>query len=61
MPVVLPDDLHDRWLDRSLKDAAQASALVRESQRPEAFIHFPVRKLVNSTRNDGPELIEPLE
>jgi len=25
------------------------------------FTHFPVRKLVNSTRNDGPELIEPLE
>jgi putative SOS response-associated peptidase YedK len=39
----------------------QAAALARESQHPGAFTHFPVRKLVNSTRNDGPELLEPLE
>ena len=61
MPVVLPDDAHDRWLDRTLKDPAQASAIARASQHPDAFTHYPVRKLVNSTRNDGPELIEPLE
>ena len=61
MPVVLPDDLHDQWLDRNLKDAVRASAIARESQHPDSFTHFPVRKLVNSTRNDGPELIEPLE
>jgi len=60
MPVVLPDDAHDAWLDRALKDAAQASVLARDRQIPDAFTHFPVRKLVNSTRNDGPELIEPL-
>jgi putative SOS response-associated peptidase YedK len=44
-----------------LKDPAKATALARENQYPGAFTHFPVRKLVNSTRNDGPELIEPLE
>ena len=61
MPVVLPDEAHDRWLDRNLKDPAQASVLARENLRSDAFTHFPVRKLVNRTRNDGPELIEPLE
>lgn len=61
MPVVLPDDAHDAWLDRGLKDPAQACALARERTTPDAFTHFPVRKLVNSTRNDGPELIEPLD
>ena len=61
MPVVLPDDAHDRWLDRALKNPVQASALAQNSQRPGEFTHFAVRKLVNSTRNDGPELIEPLE
>lgn len=61
MPIALPDEAHDAWLDPSMKDAAQASALARESARPEEFVHHPVRKLVNSTRNDGPELIEPLE
>ena len=60
MPVVLSDEAHDAWLDRALKDPAQASALARDRQAPDAFTHFPVCKLVNSTRNDGPELIEPL-
>jgi putative SOS response-associated peptidase YedK len=60
MPVVVPDGAYDQWLDRALSDPAQATALVRE-QSPDAFIHFAVRKLVNSTRNDGPELIEPLD
>lgn len=61
MPVVLPDETHDQWLDRNLKDPAKASGLLRAHLQPDAFTHFPVRKLVNSTRNDGPELIEPLE
>jgi putative SOS response-associated peptidase YedK len=60
MPIVLPDDAHDAWLDRALKDAAQASVLARSGQSADALTHFPVRKLVNSARNDGPELIEPL-
>ena len=61
MPVVLVDEAHDAWLDRTLKDPAKVAALARDSQRPDAFTHFTVRKLVNSTRNDGPELIEPLD
>ena len=61
MPVVLADEAHEQWLDPALRDAARASAIARAGQRFDAFIHFPVRKLVNSTRNDGPELIEPLE
>ena len=61
MPVVLPDEAHAQWLDPALRDAAQAIALAREHQSADAFTHFPVRKLVNSTRNDGPDLIEPLE
>ena len=61
MPVVLPAEAHEQWLDPALRDAAQACAIARAGQSVDAFTHFPVRKLVNSTRNDGPELIEPLE
>jgi len=61
MPVVLADEAHPQWLDPALRDAAQASALAREHQSVDAFTQFPVCKLVNSTRNDGPELIEPLD
>lgn len=57
MPVVLPDDTHAGWLDPALKDAAafaRAHALARE------FAHYAVSKRVNSARNEGPELLEPL-
>lgn len=58
MPVVLPDLAHEGWLDPGLEDAtafAHAHALVRE------FIHYPVSKRVNNARNEGPELLEPLQ
>ena len=61
MPIALAQEVQEEWLNPALKDAAQASALARESARLEELVHYPVRKLVNSTRNDGPELIEPLE
>jgi len=61
MPVVLPDDAHAEWLDPALKDSSMASALARARTMSDAFTHFPVRKLVNSARNEGPELIEPAQ
>lgn len=57
MPVVLPDEAHAGWLDPALTDAtefARAHALAAE------FIHYAVSKRVNSARNEGPELVEPL-
>jgi putative SOS response-associated peptidase YedK len=61
MPISLAEEAQQAWLDPSMKDAERASALAREGARPEELVHYPVRKLVNSTRNDGPELIEPLQ
>jgi len=61
MPIALPEEAREEWLDPAMKDAQRASALARQSARPGELVHFAVRKLVNSTRNDGPELIEPLE
>lgn len=61
MPVVLSQDAHTEWLDPALKDTSKAGALARARTMPDAFTHFPVRQLVNSARNEGPELIEPAE
>lgn len=61
MPVVLQEDAHTEWLDPALKDSSKASVLARSRTMPDAFTHFPVRKLVNSARNEGPELIEPAD
>jgi putative SOS response-associated peptidase YedK len=57
MPVALADYAHDGWLDPGLREPgafAEANALSAE------LVHYPVSRRVNSVRNDGPELIEPL-
>ena len=59
-PVVLPESSYDAWLDRRLVDGVAIQALTDARMPPEAFVHHPVRPLVNSARADGPELIEPL-
>lgn len=59
MPVVLPDDAQAEWLDPALTDAATVTSLARERPVPQDFVHYAVRRLVNSAKNEGPELIEP--
>ena len=59
MPVVLPDETHAEWLDPGLADSAKVTALARERPVPQDFLHYAVRRLVNSAKNEGPELIEP--
>ena len=59
MPVILSEGDEEAWLDSDAVDEAQALKLLNpyDSSRMEAF---PVSKLVNSVKNKGPELIEPL-
>jgi putative SOS response-associated peptidase YedK len=60
MPVILPEEAWDTWLDPANEDTdALAKLLVPlPADQLEAY---PVDTLVNSVQNDGPELIEPLE
>ncbi|HEY3522636.1 MAG TPA: SOS response-associated peptidase [Candidatus Limnocylindrales bacterium] len=57
MPVVVPEDAWDRWLDRSGPADGELSALLGPNDRLDLEI-YPVGRLVNSVRNDGPELLE---
>jgi putative SOS response-associated peptidase YedK len=60
MPVILPGDAHAQWLD---PDNTRTDAL-QKLLRPypaEEMRAYPVRILVNSARNEGPQLIEPVE
>ena len=60
MPVILLSDRWDYWLDQSLTDTEEVRALM-DFPEPDAHLRFwPVRDLVNSIRNSGPELAEPL-
>jgi len=59
MPVVLPDDAWGRWLDPS-GDPAELRPLFEPTDDVLLRIE-PVADLVNNVRNDGPELIRPIE
>jgi putative SOS response-associated peptidase YedK len=60
MPVIVPPDAFDLWLDCSNVDAMTASVLfapVREG----SFDTYEVSPAVNRADNDGPQLIEPAQ
>ena len=59
MPVVLGDDAWPRWLDPNLGDPGELQALLLPLDDLELEA-YPVSRLVNNVRFDGPELIEPL-
>ncbi len=59
MPVVLEPDGWDAWLDPALRDPQQVCGLL--AARPAGrFVAVPVSTAVNSARNNGPELVQPL-
>lgn len=57
MPVVIPPEAWERWLDPALSHPAQLQGLLEpiEDDHLEAY---EVSRLVNNVRNDGPDLIE---
>ena len=59
MPVVVPPEAFDLWLDCAKVDATTASALIAPA--PEDFFEaYPVSTHVNRVANDDPKLVEPL-
>ncbi len=60
MPVVLPPEAWDTWLDRDNTDADELGALLKPA--PDDLLElFPVSTAVNSVGNDSGELVLPLE
>ena len=58
MPVIVPPDAFDLWLDCSKVDAMTAAALFAPA--PEELLEaYEISPAVNHTANDGPNLIEP--
>lgn len=60
MPVILPEEAWDTWLDRDNEDVDALMELL-VPYPAELMEAYPVETLVNSVQNDGPELIAPLE
>jgi putative SOS response-associated peptidase YedK len=59
MPVILPPEAWDRWLDPSVDDAAALRRLLVPAPAEE-FEAFPVSSLVNDVSHEGPDLVVPL-
>lgn len=60
MPVMLPPDTWDQWLDRDNDDTESLQGLLVPAPSQLIRIH-PVSTEVNNVRNNGPELIEEAE
>ena len=59
MPVILPREMEEFWLDRDMQDAgALENALT--AYPPELMQTYQVSTLVNSARNNGPQVVEPV-
>ena len=58
MPVILPREMEQFWLDRDVQDsAALENALI--SLPSELMKTYQVSTLVNSPRNNGPDILAP--
>lgn len=59
MPLMLDREGYDAWLDPTLTDVAEVTALLQPAA-PGRLLAVPVSPLVSNVRNNGPELIEPI-
>lgn len=59
MPMIVEPDRWDAWLDPELTDTEQVRGLLVPAMAG-TMDAYPVSKAVNSVKNNGPELIEPM-
>jgi len=60
MPVILPKDRWESWMDPSHTDADHVRKLMEYSDLYEGLSVYAVSNSVNSVSHNGPELIEPI-
>ena len=60
MPVILHKEDEEEWLDPEVTDPLQVERLLVPYPADEMEA-YPVSRKVGNTRNDGPDLIEPIE
>ena len=60
MPVILPPEAYDAWLDPANEDVGRLATLLR-AYPAEAMAAYPVGAYVNSPTHDGAKCIEPVE
>ena len=58
MPVILPPDDYDLWLDPEFDGKEKLQSLLR-SFDPDEMTAYPVSTLVNNARNETPACVQP--
>jgi putative SOS response-associated peptidase YedK len=61
MPVFLPRDCWDSWLDKKNNEIAKVRSLMEVAEPAAGLRFWPVSDAVNSIRNNGVELINEIE
>ncbi len=59
MPVILPPNVYEAWLNTEEKKAEELNPLLKPYPAEE-MMHYPVSRSVNSPANDVPECIVPV-
>jgi len=60
MPVLLPREAWDDWLDPAVDDREYLQSLLQPAP-DDVLAMFPISTRVNNVRNQGAELVEPIE
>jgi putative SOS response-associated peptidase YedK len=60
MPMFLPKDRWEAWMDPNLQDVQKVRSLFENFQHDANLRFWTVSDLVNSIRNSGPELTKPV-
>ena len=60
MPAILRPDLYQQWLDPQNQDVARLKDILQKGLITD-LVSYPVSKQVNSTRNNDPSCIEPVD
>ena len=61
MPTFLPPERYDDWLNPKINDLAEIRAIMDVAEPAADLEAHPVSTLVNAVRNNGPELVAPIE
>lgn len=60
MPVILGEELHERWLDSDLTDKDELQTMLQPFD-PSRMDAYAVSTWVNSPTHDDPQCVEPME
>jgi len=61
MPVMLPEDRWDLWLDPTMRDPLIALDLLRSEKPDYGLRAHPVSSRVNLVANNGEDLVTPID